>query len=58
MSASRLSMNLEALNVESFLTDPSAPGSAEANYRIYYTVLYETEQVSCGGTCGSCTCMA
>ncbi|HST61673.1 MAG TPA: hypothetical protein VLK84_23410 [Longimicrobium sp.] len=49
-----MKLNLDELNVDSF--------SAEADQYnqpvIIYTVLYETEQVSCGGSCGSCPCWA
>jgi hypothetical protein len=49
-----MKLDLDALTVDTF--------SAEANQYdrpiIIYTVLYETEQLSCGGTCGSCPCWA
>ncbi len=49
-----MKLNLDELNVDTF----SAEADELDRPRIIYTVLYETEQVSCGGTCGSCPCWA
>jgi hypothetical protein len=49
-----MSLNLDDLNVETF--DLEAEYASEPV--IIRTVLYETEQVSCGGTCRTCNCWA
>jgi hypothetical protein len=49
-----MSLNLEDLNVESFETE----NTYATDVQIIRTVLYETEQLSCGGTCRTCNCWA
>ncbi|HYW09145.1 MAG TPA: hypothetical protein VE913_19450 [Longimicrobium sp.] len=57
MRTTKLELNLDDLNVDTFgTTDPGIAPLAES--RFYHTVLYETEQLSCGGSCGSCPCYA
>ncbi|HEY0020093.1 MAG TPA: hypothetical protein VGC13_27605 [Longimicrobium sp.] len=52
MSSSRLSLNLDELNVDSFRTSSADESAVESV--IIYTVLPHTGGVSCGGTCGTC----
>lgn len=49
-----MKLNLDELNVDTF----SAEAAQSDGPVLIYTVLYETEQVSCGGSCGSCPCWA
>lgn len=58
MRVSRLELNLEDLTVESLTTSPETAQSQFYYAQIVYTVLYETEQISCGGTCRTCNCWA
>jgi hypothetical protein len=74
MRKSKLKLNLDEMTVDSFLVDsiPSGTGTVKGHSysdeyeqeaqvmgsQIQKTVLYHTEQVSCGGTCGSCPCWA
>lgn len=50
-----MSLNLEDLEVESFSTEATQAYNQPV---IIYTVLYETEQISCGGSCQTCNCWA
>lgn len=47
-------LNLDDLAVESFEMD----AAQSTDVQIIRTVLYETEQLSCGGTCRTCNCWA
>lgn len=49
-----MSLNLDDLNVESFELE----NTYSSDVQIIRTVLYETEQISCGGTCRTCDCWA
>ena len=49
-----MSLNLDDLIVDTFPTED--PQTTQAY--VIRTVLYETEQVSCGGTCQTCDCWA
>lgn len=50
-----MTLNLDDLTVDSFSTDSTQAYSQPV---IIHTVLYETEQISCGGTCRTCDCWA
>ena len=54
MRASKLALNLDELNVDTFSTDVGSEATYASEIRL--TVLYETEQLSCGGSCGTCPC--
>lgn len=49
-----MSLNLDDLTVETF----DLESEYTSNVPIRHTVLYETEQLSCGGTCRTCNCWA
>lgn len=49
-----MSLNLDDLTVETFDLETEYSNDAV----IIRTVLYETEQLSCGGTCQTCNCWA
>lgn len=51
-----MSLNLDDLTVESFATMQETQQYSDSV--IIRTVLYETEQISCGGTCRTCDCWA
>ncbi len=51
-----MSLNLDDLIVESFV--PTETTLQYSDSVIIRTVLYETEQISCGGTCQTCDCWA
>ena len=47
-------LNLDDLTVDTFATSDAQYERPE----IILTVLHETEQLSCGGTCQTCNCWA
>lgn len=49
-----MSLSFEDLNVETFELE----STYSDDVYIIRTVLYETEQISCGGTCQTCNCWA
>ncbi|HEX6036907.1 hypothetical protein [Longimicrobium sp.] len=51
-----MSLNLDDLIVESFVSMEETQQYSDSV--IIRTVLYETEQLSCGGTCRTCDCWA
>lgn len=60
MRESKLALDLDDLGVDSFsTTDPDGMtfNPLYASY-VQRTVLYHTEQVSCGGSCNTCPCYA
>ena len=50
-----MKLDLDALTVDTFSAEAEQAADRPI---IIYTVLYETEQLSCGGSCGSCPCWA
>ena len=52
MRETKLALDLEELNVDTFSTDVGSEATYASEVRL--TVLYHTEQISCGGTCGTC----
>lgn len=55
----KLHLELDHLAVDTFHTShaPAGMGPQQAEYLLSQwnnTVLYDTQQVSCGGTCGTC----
>ena len=52
MRSTRLTLNLDDLNVDSFGT--AAPGDGASAQDVILTVLPYTGGVSCGGTCRTC----
>jgi hypothetical protein len=53
MRPSRLELRLDDLNVDSFAPEAGTQ-SQSVESEIVLTVLYETEQISCGGSCQTC----
>lgn len=53
----KLPLNVSDLDVDSFGIDqPDSLAALPPTYN--NTVLYETQQISCGGTCRTCDCWA